>query len=88
MWFRKTFTMRCEISAAGFEVVTPNNESINIKESLAAILADTPAAHQVMGTKQGVGFAFRKCRHCLATAEEIKTKTWDEDFILRDFTLP
>ncbi|CAK8687262.1 unnamed protein product [Clavelina lepadiformis] len=68
----------------GFEVVTPNNESINIKGSLAAILADTPAGHQVMGMKEEVGFAFRKCSHCLATVEEIKTKTWEEDFTLRD----
>ncbi|CAK8687419.1 unnamed protein product [Clavelina lepadiformis] len=34
-------------------------------------LADRSAAHQIMAIKEGVGFVFRKFRHCLTTTEEI-----------------
>lgn len=33
------------------------------------MLADTVAAHSIGGFKVGVGFALRKCRNCMATAE-------------------
>ena len=45
-----------------------------VKGSLLLFLADTLAAHQLGGFKVGVGFSFRKCRNCLATADEIKQK--------------
>ena len=37
-------------------------------------LADTVAAHQIGGFKVGVGFALRKCRHCMASLDEIQSK--------------
>ena len=37
------------------------------------MLADTQAAHSIGGFKVGVGFAFRKCRDCLATKEMMST---------------
>ena len=37
------------------------------------MLADTQAAHSIEGFKVGVGFAFRKCRDCLATKEMMST---------------
>ncbi len=33
------------------------------------MLADMLAAHSIGGFKVGVGFAFRKCRDCLATKQ-------------------
>ncbi len=38
------------------------------------MLADTLAAHSIGGFKVGVGFALRKCRDCMATAETMTTK--------------
>ena len=40
------------------------------------MLADTLAAHSIGGFKIGVGFSLRKCRHCLATQEEMNTKVF------------
>ncbi|CAK8687369.1 unnamed protein product [Clavelina lepadiformis] len=60
-----------DFCSKGFEVVTSNNESLDIKKSLAGNLADRSAAHQIMAIKEGVGFVFRKFRYCLTTTEEI-----------------
>ncbi len=35
---------------------------------------DTPASNFVGGFKEGVGFALRKCRMCLATAADLRIK--------------
>lgn len=37
-------------------------------------LADTQAAHQLGGYKEGVGFSLRKCRDCMATFSDMQTK--------------
>lgn len=37
-------------------------------------LADTQAAHQLGGYKEGVGFSLRKCRDCMATFTDMQTK--------------
>ena len=42
--------------------------------SLVMFLSDTLAAHQLGGFKVGVGLSFRKCRNCLATAEQMNEK--------------
>ena len=42
-------------------------------EGGSCLLADTQAAHSIGGFKVGVGFAFRKCRDCLATKEMMST---------------
>ena len=39
-----------------------------------AFVGDTPAINMVGGFKEGVGMAMRKCRHCMATNEQIQTK--------------
>ncbi len=45
-----------------------------IKGAVLFALADTLAAHSLGGFKVGVGFALRKCRMCLATQEQVRTK--------------
>ena len=45
-----------------------------VKGAVLFALADTAAAHDMGGFKIGVGFALRKCRMCLATAEQISCK--------------
>ena len=37
-------------------------------------LADTQAAHQLGGLKEGVGFSLRKCRDCMLTFTDMQTK--------------
>lgn len=44
--------------------------------SVLFALADTLAAHDLGGFKVGVGFAFRKCRRCLATYEQLSTQVF------------
>lgn len=46
-----------------------NGQDILVKGAVVSMLADTQAAHSIGGFKIGVGFAFRKCRNCLATQE-------------------
>ena len=46
----------------------------DIKGILVAFLGDTPAVNKAGGFKEGVSFALRKCRHCLATNADIQTK--------------
>jgi len=45
-----------------------------LQGALLAFSGDTPAACKVGGFKEGVGFAERKCCHCMATAEDISEK--------------
>ena len=40
------------------------------------MLGDTPAVAKVGGFKEGVGFADKKCRHCMATNEQIQSKVF------------
>ena len=39
-----------------------------------AFIGDTPAVNMVGGFKEGLGMAMRKCRHCMATNNEVQTK--------------
>lgn len=39
--------------------------------TLIVVVADTPAANQIGGFKEGVGFASRKCRTCNCSADEM-----------------
>lgn len=43
--------------------------------SLAVVIADNPASSAIGGFKESSS-AYRLCRHCLGTAEEIKTHVW------------
>ena len=51
-----------------------NGITNNVKGTVLVVLADTLAAHQLGGFKIGVGFALRKCRHCMATDEDVQNK--------------
>jgi len=45
-----------------------------IHEALVCLCGDIPASCHVGGFKEGVGFAKRKCRRCLATNADIMCK--------------
>lgn len=46
----------------------------NFRGTLLAFVGDTPAVNMISGFKEGVGFAMRKCRHCMATHGQIQVK--------------
>ena len=54
----------------------------SVKGTVLALLADTLAAHQLGGFKIGVGFSLRKCRTCMATAEDIQNKVYIQLYVL------
>jgi len=54
--------------------------------SLISVVADTPAANQIGGFKEGVGFAKRKCRTCDCNPEEMTSYFCENDFRLRTET--
>lgn len=44
------------------------------KGTLVAFVGDTPGVNMVGGFKEGVNMAMRKCRHCMATYNQIQSK--------------
>ncbi|XP_071821716.1 uncharacterized protein [Apostichopus japonicus] len=72
----KPFQQDLESLADG---VTIENDTM-VTGALLAFVADTPASHLGGGFKEGVGFAFQKCRHC--NADEV---TMQESFSESNF---
>lgn len=54
--------------------MTIQESSHSIEGALIAFVGDTPAVNMAGGFKEGVGGAWRKCRHCLAVNSMIQTK--------------
>lgn len=54
--------------------MTVQESSHSIEGALIAFVGDTPAVNMAGGFKEGVGGAWRKCRHCLAVNSMIQTK--------------
>ena len=51
-----------------------NGVTKNVHGTVMVLLADTLAAHQLGGFKIGVGLSLRKCRNCMATADDVQNK--------------
>ena len=51
-----------------------NGRTVTVHGAAISMLGDTPASNYISRFKEGVGFAFRKCRRCLATNEEMIEK--------------
>ncbi|XP_078487842.1 uncharacterized protein LOC144745800 [Ciona intestinalis] len=73
------------LSSTGIEVEFDQSKQ-TIKGGLVAIVADTLAAHQILGLKEGVGFSRQKCRSCMCSFEDMNTKFSEDQFMLRDIT--
>ncbi|KAK2555549.1 hypothetical protein P5673_022892 [Acropora cervicornis] len=67
----------------GFTFTLPSG-CINLRGGILAFLADTPASQKAGGFKEGVGGAKRKCRHCMATFEDMQTCFEEDQFELRN----
>ena len=63
--------------------LTISGEQRKVYGTLAAVSADNLASHQIGGFKIGFGFGFRKCRFCMATADDIQSKFFDYQHIPR-----
>ena len=63
-------------------VMTIRSVQKTVKGAVLFALADTLAAHSMGGFKVGVGFSLRKCRMCLATADQLSTKVSWLDYSL------
>lgn len=60
------------------------NGNVRLRGAILAFLADTPASTKAGGFKEGVGLAFRKCRHCMADFDSMQINFQEEDFYLRN----
>jgi hypothetical protein len=56
---------------------------VHLKGALLAVIGDTPALAKVGGFKEGVGFATRKCRHCMAYNPKIGKEFTEDKFVMR-----
>ena len=50
------------------------DEEVVVHGAAIAMCGDTPASNHIGGFKEGVGFALRKCRRCLAIASDMGSK--------------
>ena len=66
----------------GVEVVTANGP-MTVYGALMAVYGDTLAQHEVAGFKEGVGFAYSKCRHCEGNFEDMQGQFNEELFVKR-----
>ena len=63
-------------------VVSINEQDITLYGGLHLCISDTPAINTLRVFKQGVGFAFDKCRQCQSTMEDLQYKCIDTEFEL------
>ncbi|XP_051558169.1 uncharacterized protein LOC127443496 [Myxocyprinus asiaticus] len=66
----------------GVKVVTANGEK-TICGALMSVCGDTLAQHEVAGFKEGVGFAYSKCRHCECNFEDMQEQFNEDLFVKR-----
>lgn len=62
------------------------SDGVLVTGALLAFVADTPASHLAGGFKEGVGFAFQKCRHCNADQISMQENFTADAFTLRSRT--
>lgn len=55
----------------GVKIQTQNGE-MDIFGAVVSVCGDTLAQHELAGFKEGVGFAYSKCRHCECTFEKMQ----------------
>ncbi|XP_062863880.1 uncharacterized protein LOC134325564 [Trichomycterus rosablanca] len=66
----------------GVKVETPHGE-MDLFGAVIAVCGDTLAQHELAGFKEGVGFAYSKCRHCECTFEDMQIYFDENNFVRR-----
>ena len=51
-------------------------QSLGLHGAVVCICGDIPASNYIGGFKEGVSFALRKCRRCLATGDDMRAKVY------------
>lgn len=57
--------------------------TFRLRGGILAVVADTPASQEAGGFKAGVGGAYRKCRHCMATYDSMQKYFIEDSFVYR-----
>lgn len=70
------------LCSQGYNLELYNGEILQVFGAVLCAVGDVPASNFLGGFKEGVGFALRKCRRCMATQSEICTKV-QFSFIIR-----
>jgi len=65
--------LACAIQEGGHKIQV-NGEEITLHGGVICLCGDIPASGHVGGFKEGVGFALRKCRKCMARAADMSNK--------------
>lgn len=65
------FIKTVNVMSSGGLQIEANGKQYNVEGAVVMAPADTPAANSLGGFKEGVGFAYKKCRTCLVSNEEI-----------------
>ena len=71
-----------EMGSNGLKVAVGARDCV-FQVGLLAVLADTLAAHCLGGFKESMSFAYRICRSCMATTEQIQSKFLESNYELR-----
>ncbi|XP_034057976.1 uncharacterized protein LOC117536966 isoform X2 [Gymnodraco acuticeps] len=66
----------------GVKIQTQNGE-MDLFGALISLCGDTLAQHELAGFKEGVGFAYSKCRHCECTFEDMQINFDEQCFTKR-----
>ncbi len=66
----------------GVNIKTAHGER-TLYGAVVSLCGDTLAQHELTGFKEGVGFAFRKCRHCECSFEDMQVNFDAENFVKR-----
>ncbi|KAL3967359.1 claudin [Sarotherodon galilaeus] len=66
----------------GVMINTVNGE-FYLNGAVVAVCGDTLAQHELAGFKEGVGFAYSKCRHCECTFDEMQENFNEHSFTRR-----
>nr|XP_054587799.1 uncharacterized protein LOC129153069 [Nothobranchius furzeri] len=66
----------------GVMINTVNGE-FYLNGAVIAVCGDTLAQHELAGFKEGVGFAYSKCRHCECTFDEMQANFNEQSFTRR-----
>lgn len=69
-----------ELLYNGVKIQTKNGQ-MDLFGAVVSVCGDTLAQHELAGFKEGVGFAYSKCRHCECTFDEMQ-----ENFDEKSFT--
>lgn len=66
----------------GVQIQTVNGER-EIFGAVVSVCGDTLAQHELCGFKEGVGFAYSKCRHCECSFEDMQNYFNEDAFVKR-----